>query len=310
MDFVEIAKEVIEIESRGLDEVAARLNDSFNRAVELITNSSGRVIVCGMGKSGIIGKKIAATFASTGTPSYFMHPGEAFHGDLGMVVPEDVFVGISYSGETEELIRLLPFLKRNCNRLISITGEVSSTLAKASDAHLDVRIEVEACPLQLAPTTSTTSTLVMGDALAVALMKQAEFRDCDFAKFHPGGALGRRLISTVADEMISLESLPIVKHDDNVLRVLSCMNDYGYGICLVNHGSNEYGIITDGDLRRAFSRPGKDFMLSAALELATLSPFSVDARTGLVEAWAIMEERKITTLLVMDNNDFCGVFRR
>ena len=192
MDYIEIAKGVFAIEAQAISQLADRLDNSFAEAVKQILTSRGRVIICGMGKSGIIGKKIAATLASTGTPSFFMHPGEAYHGDLGMVTPDDVFVAISNSGETDEVVKLIPFLRSNGNYLIALTGNALSTLAKAAHSHLDVGVQEEACPLQLAPTSSTTATLAMGDALAVTLMKARDFKPENFARLHPGGSLGRR----------------------------------------------------------------------------------------------------------------------
>ncbi|MFP4076592.1 MAG: SIS domain-containing protein, partial [Halochromatium sp.] len=208
-DHAAVAREVFRIEAEAIAGLETNLDGRFSDAVERILTASGRVIVCGMGKSGIIGKKIAATLASTGTPAFFMHPGEAFHGDLGMVAPEDIFVAISHSGETEELLKLLPFLQENGNHIVAITGNSRSTLARHSSVHLSVRVTREACPLQLAPTASTTATLAMGDALAVALMKARDFQAHHFARFHPGGSLGRRLLQRVRDEMRS-DKLPFV----------------------------------------------------------------------------------------------------
>ncbi|MCA2016118.1 SIS domain-containing protein, partial [Vibrio tritonius] len=190
MSIISCAREVIETEICGLQHVATQLDDSFEQAIKAILNTKGRTIICGMGKSGIIGKKIAASFASTGTPSFFMHPGEAFHGDLGMVKREDVFIAISNSGETDEVLKLLPFLRDNGNYVIAITGKPNSTLATAAHCHLNIAVPKEACPYQLAPTSSTTATLVMGDALTITLMEQRDFKPENFARFHPGGSLG------------------------------------------------------------------------------------------------------------------------
>ncbi|HID00026.1 MAG TPA: KpsF/GutQ family sugar-phosphate isomerase, partial [Piscirickettsiaceae bacterium] len=208
MKYQQSAKRVFDIEAAAIANLKTLLNDDFDGAVEAILNSSGRVVICGMGKSGLIGKKIMATLASTGTPSFFMHPGEAFHGDLGMVAPDDIFVAISNSGETEEVIRLLPFLKDNGNTIIAMTGNPASTLAKNADFHLNIAVPQEACPHQLAPTSSTTATLVMGDALAVALMEARNFQPQDFARFHPGGSLGRKLLTKVRHEM-KTDNLPL-----------------------------------------------------------------------------------------------------
>lgn len=229
---LEIAREVFAIEAAAVGGLAARLDDQFSQSIEAMLAARGRIIVCGMGKSGIIGKKIAATLASTGTPAFFMHPGEALHGDLGMVAPEDVFLALSNSGETEELVKLLPFLRDNGNPCIAITGNPASTLARHAHCHLSVQIEREACPLQLAPTASTTATLAMGDALAVALMRARDFQPQDFARFHPGGSLGRRLLHRVREEMRS-ENLPLVGPDASAGQVLEVMTRGKLGIALV-----------------------------------------------------------------------------
>src|SRR5690606_22710525 len=210
---------VFGIEADAIRALAGQIDECFSQTVDKILRSRGRTIVCGMGKSGIIGKKIAATFASTGTPSFFMHPGEAYHGDLGMVTPDDVFIAISYSGETDEVVKLLPFLKDNGNFLIAITGNAASTLATAANCHLNVHVPREACPLHLAPTSSTTATLAMGDALAVSLMEARDFKPENFARFHPGGSLGRRLLGRVENEMTA-RNLPIVQTDASVMDVI------------------------------------------------------------------------------------------
>ena len=220
MNFSDIARSVFSVEAKAVSALSDNLSTDFDDAVSAILSSEGKTIVCGMGKSGIIGKKIAATLASTGTPSFFMHPGEAYHGDLGMVSPDDVFIAISNSGETEEVVKLIPFLKDNGNVLIAMTGNPDSTLAKAANYHLNVGVEEEACPLQLAPTSSTTATLAMGDALAVTLMKARDFKPENFARFHPGGSLGRRLLSRVENEMVS-DNLPVIQPDASVAEVIS-----------------------------------------------------------------------------------------
>ena len=254
---IDIAREVIQTEIEGLDYMARRLGSEFEVAINAIINTKGRTIICGMGKSGIIGKKIAASFASTGTPSFFMHPGEAFHGDLGMVKPEDVFIAISNSGETDEVLKLLPFLRDNDNFVIAITGKENSTLASNSHCHLDIAVPKEACPLQLAPTSSTTATLVMGDALTVALMDVRGFKPENFARFHPGGSLGRRLLSKVRDEMFS-DNLPSVSSDTDFTSVIHKISSSHLGLTLVNLNNETLAIITDGDLRRAMESKGRD----------------------------------------------------
>jgi arabinose-5-phosphate isomerase len=216
MTYLEEAKRVIINEVAGINEVSAKLDSSFEWLIETLANSKGRVVMCGMGKSGHIAKKIFATFVSTGTPSMFMHPAEAFHGDLGMIQHEDIFFAISNSGETSEITQLLPFIKANGNTLVSMTGNINSTLAQISDFHLDIGVKKEACPLNLAPTTSTTVSLVLGDAIAVSLMQASNFQEENFAKYHPGGALGRKLLLTVKD---TLQPTKFVSISDDILTV-------------------------------------------------------------------------------------------
>src|ERR1700761_9435756 len=246
----DIAKRVFNTEIESLRLVADAIDDEFNRVVEAILNNNGKLIVIGIGKSGIIGKKIAATLASTGTPSFFLHPGEAFHGDLGMVEPDDLVILISYSGETDEVLKIIPFLKWNKNSIISITGNPNSTIAKNSDHHLNVCVTREACPLELAPTSSTTVTLVMGDALAVALMEAREFQHEDFARFHPGGSLGRKLLVKVKD-LMRKDNLPFIGEGASFTEVLLRMSEGRLGMVIVGDAGYVKGIITDGDLRRA-----------------------------------------------------------
>lgn len=309
MNHIETAKEVFDVEINGLEKVKNSIGKQFEQAIELISVSEGRVIICGMGKSGLIGKKIAATLASTGTPSYFLHPGEAFHGDLGMVKPEDVFVGISYSGETEELIRLLPFLRNNKNRLIAITGNQSSTLSKNADVHLDVAVDKEACPHQLAPTSSTTATLVIGDALAVSLMKLAKFEPADFAVFHPGGALGRKLLSKARDEMIS-KDLPLVHPHHILSQVISVMTKGSIGVAVVDNNDGAFGLITDGDLRRAFKNTGAKLDALTAKDIMTSHPINIYPDMPMSEAWEVMEKEQVTSLLVTENGKLLGVVKK
>ncbi|HIQ39994.1 MAG TPA: KpsF/GutQ family sugar-phosphate isomerase [Sulfurivirga caldicuralii] len=295
MKYQQSAKRVFDIEAAAIANLKTLLNDDFDGAVEAILNSSGRVVICGMGKSGLIGKKIMATLASTGTPSFFMHPGEAFHGDLGMVAPDDIFVAISNSGETEEVIRLLPFLKDNGNTIIAMTGNPASTLAKNADFHLNIAVPQEACPHQLAPTSSTTATLVMGDALAVALMEARNFQPQDFARFHPGGSLGRKLLTKVRHEM-KTDNLPLVTRDAPMKEVIHTMSAGRLGLCIVDEGR---GIITDGDLRRHLEND-PELMEKTAGEIMTTHPKSISPDARLTEAEAIMNQHKITSLLVRD----------
>jgi arabinose-5-phosphate isomerase len=308
MDTLSIARDVIAIEIQALKKVSENLTPDFSHAVDTILSTSGRTIICGMGKSGIIGKKIAASFASTGTPSFFMHPGEAFHGDLGMVTSDDVFIAISNSGETDEVLKLLPFLRDNGNRIIGITGNPDSTLAKNSHYHLNIEVPEEACPLQLAPTSSTTATLVMGDALTVALMKARNFKPENFARFHPGGSLGRKLLSKVIDEMVT-DNLPIVEGKTTMAEVLHVMTSRCLGVAIVKH-NNKIGLITDGDLRRAMEKYGKNFFEESAVDIANFTIRTVSSDQSMSCALDLMEEHEIKCLLVTHNHDVLGVLQK
>jgi arabinose-5-phosphate isomerase len=307
---LEVALDVLRIEAQAIAGLEASLDRRFSEAVELILATTGRVIVCGMGKSGIIGKKIAATLASTGTPSFFMHPGEAFHGDLGMVTQADVFVAISNSGETEELVKLLPFLRDNGNTIVALTGNVRSTLARHSSLHLSIHVEREACPLQLAPTASTTATLAMGDALAVALMKARDFQAHHFARFHPGGSLGRRLLQRVRDEMRGT-NLPFVTPEADAEQVLSAITDGGLGIALVTDAAGTVrGIITDGDLRRALQSLKVAFFTARAEQIMTADPITIGIDSSMSAALELMARHHITLLVVVDNQRVVGVVQK
>ena len=306
--FIASAGRVFDIEARAVAALAARLNEDYSRAVRTILASTGRVIVCGMGKSGIVGRKIAATLASTGTPAFFMHPGEAYHGDLGMVTDNDVFVAISNSGETHEVIQLLPFLRQNGNAVIAMTGKPGSTLANAAHCHLNVAVESEACPLQLAPTASTTATLAMGDALAITLMEARDFRPESFARFHPGGSLGRRLLRMVEDEMIS-DALPFVDPAAKVMEVVSVMTKSNLGIAIVRTGEG-HGLVTDGDIRRVIEVHGQDAFGKSASEFMSRNPVTTRIGTRVEDALALLERHKITSLLVVDHAGIVGVFKK
>ena len=307
MSYLEIAKEVFEIESKAVLHLSDNLDDDFSGAIDSILASKGRLIVCGMGKSGIIGKKIAATLASTGTPCFFMHPGEAYHGDLGMVTPKDVFLALSNSGETDEVVKLIPFLKDSKNILISMTGNPDSTLALSSRFHLNIAVEKEACPLQLAPTASTTATLAMGDALAVTLMKARDFQPENFARFHPGGSLGRRLLSRVENEMVS-ENLPFIGGDAGIFDLIQTISRGALGICIVN--GNEVGIVTDGDLRRAFETHGGSIFNKSVKDIMTRQPAAVAVGTRMEDALILMDNLKVTTLLVTKEKSIVGVLKK
>jgi len=291
-----IAKRVFDIEIESLQRVAASLDDTFTDVVQAILACSGKVIVAGVGKSGIIGKKISATLSSTGTPSFFLHPGDAFHGDLGIVSANDAVLLVSYSGETDELLRIIPFLKWNNNLIISITGNALSTIAKNSNYHLNTTITREACPLALAPTTSTTAALVMGDALAVALMEQREFKEEDFARFHPGGSLGRKLLTRVKD-LMRTDDLPFTAIDASFTDVLMRMSTGRLGLVIVGSPNAVEGVITDGDLRRALLKNPDTSQLSVT-DMMTPNPVIVNDEEFINNAEQVMMEKKITTLLV------------
>jgi arabinose-5-phosphate isomerase len=308
MDYLALARRVFEIEANAVAGLADKLDANFSAAVQHILQSSGRVIICGMGKSGLIGKKLAATLASTGTPSFSMHPGEAFHGDLGMVTSEDIFLAISNSGETDEVIKLLPFLRDNGNFLIALTGNSISTLARAANCHLDVGVAKEACPLLLAPTASTTAALAMGDALAVTLMEARNFKPENFARFHPGGTLGRRLLGKVEHEMLSV-NLPLISEDSQTIDIIHAITQSTLGIAIVKNGCH-YSIITDGDLRRALERFGKGIFDVSAKELMTSNPTRVTIGTRIEDALIIMLNKGISSLLVFDGDILVGVFKK
>src|SRR5690349_10917803 len=306
--FVASAARVFEVEARAVAALVARLDDNYSEAVRTIIDSTGRVIVCGMGKSGIVGRKIAATLSSTGTPAFFMHPAEAYHGDLGMVQHSDVFIAISNSGETNEVIQLLPFLRQNGNKMIAFTGNPSSTLAKAAHCHLDIGVETEACPLQLAPTASTTATLAMGDALAVTLMEARDFKPENFARFHPGGSLGRRLLRMVEDEMVS-DNLPFIDGAAKVMEVLSVMTKSKLGLAIVRNEAGD-GLITDGDVRRLLEEHEETAFEKPATEFMSRDPVVVQVGTRVEDALVLLERHRITSLLVVDHSGIVGVFKK
>jgi len=295
-----LAAEVLDIESRAVDALRSRLDASFAAACELCMDTPGRIVVTGMGKSGHIGNKIAATLASTGTPSFFMHPGEASHGDLGMITGQDVLLAVSYSGETDEVLTILPLVKRMGAKMLSLTGKPKSTLARAADVHLDVSVSEEACPLNLAPTASTTATLAMGDALAVALLKIRGFTAEDFAMSHPSGSLGKRLLLRVADVMRSGDDVPKVTADVSLSDGLMEMTQKGLGMtAIVDAGEKVLGIFTDGDLRRALDA-GVDVRKTAMQEIMHTKCKTTTSDILAAEAVHVMEENKITGLLVTD----------
>ena len=306
MNIEEIAKEVFSIESKAILNLLNNLDSNFEKSVKSILKGKGKLIISGMGKSGIIGKKIAATMASTGTPSFFLHPGEAYHGDLGMIEREDIVLLISNSGETDEVLKLIPFLKAHKNIIIAMSGKPNSTLAKNSSYHLNIAVEKEACPLQLAPTSSTTATLVMGDALAIALMKQRNFKDRDFAQFHPGGSLGRRLLTGVEDVM-KKDNLPIVALYTQIQEIISIISSARLGLVVVIDKGSIEGIITDGDIRRAMEESQESFFSLSALDLMSKKPKMIDVKEKLTVAQELMTQFKVNSLLVVKERQLLGI---
>jgi len=301
MNINDIAKEVFEIESNEIAKLSDLLTDDFSDAIHAIINTEGKFIISGMGKSGIIGKKIAATLASTGTPSFFLHPGEAYHGDLGMIEKNDIVLLISNSGETDEILKLIPFLKSQENIVIAMSGKPNSTLAQNSNYHLNVSVDKEACPLQLAPMSSTTATLVMGDAIAAALMKLRNFKDENFALFHPGGSLGRRLLTKIKDVM-KKDNLPICKETAIAKDIIHIITDGKCGLVVVIEENKIKGIITDGDIRRVMESQEENFFKLSAKDIMTTSAKLISEDSKLVEASDIMSENKINSLVVINKN--------
>ncbi|MBI5657431.1 MAG: KpsF/GutQ family sugar-phosphate isomerase [Geobacter sp.] len=299
---VQEAKRVIQVEADVLRALAERIDGEFERAVEMILSSRGRVVVSGMGKSGLVGQKIASTMASTGTPAFFLHPAEGIHGDLGMIMKGDVVIGVSNSGETEELLRILPVIKRLGARLIAMTGNPASTLGRAGDIVLGISVKEEACPLGLAPTASTTATLAMGDALAVALLVQRGFSAEDFALFHPGGSLGKKLLLTVADFMHSGDAMPLVSEETPMREALFVITAKKLGASgVVDAKGRLVGVITDGDLRRALER-GSDIINQPAGALMTRNPKRIRGMELAAKALQQMEEFSITSLFVFEDD--------
>jgi len=302
-NILDIAKRVLKIEADAILALTDKLNSGFEKAVEVIYKSKGRVVVTGMGKSGLVGKKIAATLASTGTPAFFLHPAEATHGDLGMVTANDVIIAISNSGETEELVGLIPFLKRFNVSLISMTGNSNSTISKAADVTLDVSVKEEACPLGIVPTASTTATLAMGDALAVALLIKRGYKEEDFAFFHPGGSLGKKLFIKVKDLMHTGDALPLVSPDISMTKAVMEISSKRLGVAIVVDSDKKIlGVITDGDLRRGIEKWGKAVFDMKAGEVMTKNPKTISEDELAAKALAIMESKSITSLAVPDSD--------
>ena len=299
-DFIHSGQRVIEIEAKATLALKERIDDNFKKACELILACKGRVIITGMGKSGHIGNKIAATLASTGTPSFFVHPGEASHGDLGMITGEDVVIGISNSGKTDEVVNIVPLIKRKGASLISMAGDNRSPLATQADVHLDISVSEEACPLGLAPTASTTATLVMGDALAVALLEARGFTADDFALSHPGGSLGRRLLLLVEHIMHVGDKIPLTQQGVTISRALLEMSSKGLGMTgILNDNGELAGVFTDGDLRRMLDQ-GMDIQTTLIEDVMSKTPKTIHPHILAVEALNIMEKSKITALMVVD----------
>ncbi len=300
-DLAASGRRVIEIETRGLQAIAARIDGAFSAACRLVLAGSGRVVCMGMGKSGHVARKIAATLASTGTPAFYVHPGEAGHGDLGMITDADVVLALSYSGETDELLMLLPVLKRQGNPLIAMTGRPQSTLAREADVHLDVSVPAEACPLDLTPTSSTTAALAMGDALAVALLEARGFTAEDFARSHPAGTLGRRLLLHISDVMHRGDEVPKVHESATLSEALVEMGRKRLGItAVVDNDGRLLGLYTDGDLRRTLDDAAIDLRTTFIAQVMTQNPKTIDSDALAVEAARLMEAHKINALLVLD----------
>lgn len=297
----ESALNTFRAEAEAVQSLAGQLTDDFEKAVRAILATHGKVIVTGMGKSGLVGRKIAATLASTGTPSFFLHPGEAYHGDLGMIEAGDIVLALSNSGQTDEMLRLIPYLQECGNTVIAMTGNAGSTLAKNSTYHLDVSVKSEACPLSLAPTCSTTAQLAMGDALAVALMNERGFRAEDFARFHPGGSLGRRLLTRVGDVMRS-EHLPTASPSSRLGEVIITISDARMGVAVILDEGKIAGIVTDGDVRRAMLKYGARFFDITADEIMTRTPKTVSVADRLTDAEQLMQDNKIHSLIVVDRD--------
>jgi arabinose-5-phosphate isomerase len=301
-NFKEIAKNVINIEQQAIAELLQYIDDNFEKACHIMYQCQGRVIVIGMGKSGHIGGKIAATLASTGTPAFFVHPGEASHGDLGMITKDDVVLTISNSGETGEVLAIIPVIKRIGAKLISMTGNTSSTLAKLADTHVCIKITTEACPLGLAPTSSTTATLVMGDAMAVALLNARGFTADDFALSHPGGSLGKRLLLRLSDIMHQGERLPVISENALIKEALVEMSLKGLGMTAIVNAKNQLvGLFTDGDLRRILDLQ-IDIHQDKITTVMTKSPTVAQADMLAAQALNIMEDKKINGLIIVDEH--------
>lgn len=302
-EILNIAREVLTIEALALNEMTAHIDNQFVVAIKTLLECKGRVVVSGMGKSGHIGRKISATFASTGTPSFFVHPGEASHGDLGMIMPDDILLALSHSGRSEEILAILPVLKRYGTKLVSITGNANSPMAQLADIHLLVHVSQEACPLNLAPTASTTAALALGDALAVALLKVRGFSEDDFARSHPGGALGKKLLTYVHQVMRTEDAIPNVLSKTSLTSALLEMSKKGMGMVVVVDEQNKIlGLLTDGDLRRLFERD-LDIRTLIVDDVMSTQPYTISPNILAVSAVDLLQTHKISQLLVSDEQE-------
>ena len=299
MNYLQTAKETLDLYTQEIDRLKQRLSDEFNQAVELMLHCEGRVVVAGIGKSGLVGKKMVATFASTGTPSFFLHPTEAFHGDLGMLKPIDVVILISNSGETDDVNKLIPSLKNFGNKIIAITGNPHSTLGKYADVVLNIHVEREACPNNLAPTTSTLVTMALGDALAIALITARDFRAEDFARFHPGGSLGRKLLCRVRDVMNA--NVPVAEPTATFSECLSVMNEGRMGVAVIMQAGELCGIISDGDIRRTLAKFGAESLNKTAEQIMSRNPKTIADSTFLGKAEEMMKQLHIHSLIALDD---------
>jgi arabinose-5-phosphate isomerase len=306
MNIVEIGKKVLATEAKAIESAISKIGEEFEQAVNILYDAGGRVVITGMGKSGLVGKKISATLTSIGTPSVFLHPSEALHGDIGIIHGDDIVMALSTSGETEEVLRLLTLIKRIGVKLISLVGNPESTMAKQSDVFIDCSVEKEACPIGLVPTTSTTLTLAVGDALSIALMEKKGFSEEDFRFYHPGGSIGKKLLK-VKHLMHTGSELPLAKSTSKMTDVVNTINDKKFGIAIVvNENSEVEGIITDGDLRRCLLK-GIDFSSATAAGCMTKNPLSIGQNNLAVEALKIMEDKLITSLVVVENRKVAGL---
>jgi arabinose-5-phosphate isomerase len=307
MDIKETAIQCLKDEAQALLELIPYINENFTKVIELIYNCKGKLIVTGVGKSGHIGAKIAATLASTGTPSFFLNPVDALHGDLGMVSEGDLVLAISNSGQTDELLRIIPFLAKRSIPLISMTGNPRSLLAQYSLYHITVSVEKEACPLNLAPTSSTTAMMAMGDAIACSLINVRNFKETDYARFHPGGSLGKRLLMKVKDIMY-IKDLPIINKDEPVSSMLTTMTKGKLGLVVVLEQKKVLGLITSGDLRRTIENNKDNFLNLGISEIMNLNPITIQESESLMNADVLFKEKRLNIVLVLNsNNDFTGI---